>query len=133
MMAATISPSDRRRFFMFVGAGIVNTCFGYAAFAFFIWAGVGNDLAVLFSTIAGIAFNFGTIGAVFSSRGFSRLPYFLGVYGVLFVANILLLRVFISSGTGPYLGEAIVIIMLIPISFVAMRRLVFVPAPEQIP
>jgi hypothetical protein len=130
-MAVTIPPSDWRRFFIFVGAGVINTCFGYAAFAFFIWIGVGNDLAVLFSTVAGVAFNFGTISAVFASRGLSRLPYFLGVYGVLFVANIFMLRAFVSAGTSPYLGEAIVITLLTPISFVAMRRLVFVPAPEQ--
>ena len=133
MMAAFVSPSDRRRFVMFVGAGIVNTCFGYAAFAFFIWAGVGNDLAVLFGMIAGVAFNFGTIGAVFSSRGFSRLPHFLAVYGALLFTNILMLRALVAAGTGPYLGEAIIIALLTPISFVAMRRLVFVPAPEQVP
>ena len=132
MIASFASLSERTRFLNFVGAGVVNTGFGYAVFAFFIWAGVGNDFAVLMSTIAGVAFNFGTISAVFESRGFSRLPYFLGVYAVLLVANVLMLRTFVSWGSGPYLGEAIVIMMLTPISFLAMRRLVFAPAPEQI-
>jgi hypothetical protein len=130
-MATIASPSDRRRFFLFVGAGVVNTCFGYAAFAFFIWLDLGNDFAVLFGMMAGVAFNFGTISAVFSSRGFSRFPYFVGVYSALLVTNILMLRALVASGFGPYLGEAIVITLLTPISFVAMRRLVFVPAPEQ--
>ncbi len=132
-MAATVLPSDWRRFAMFIGAGIVNTCFGYTAFAFFIWVGLGNDLAVLFGMTAGIAFNFGTIGAVFSSRGFSRLPHFLAVYSALLFTNIMMLRSLVAAGTGPYLGEAIIIALLTPISFVAMRRLVFVPAPEQVP
>ncbi len=132
-MAAIVLPSDWRRFAKFIGAGIVNTCFGYAAFAFFVWVGLGNDLAVLFGMIAGIAFNFGTISAVFSSRGFSRLPHFLAVYGALLVTNILMLRALVAAGTGPYLGEAVIIALLTPISFVAMRRLVFVPAPEQVP
>ena len=132
----TVAPAphmDWIRFLRFLIAGVINTCFGYAAFAFFIWTGLSNDWAVLFGMIAGIAFNFGTIGAVFSSSGFARLPHFLIVYGALLVANILLLRALVASGCGPYIGEAIVVSILTPISFIAMRRLVFVPAPEQTP
>ncbi len=129
-MASAAIPTDRRRFLMFIGAGVINTCFGYTAFAFFRWVGFGNDLAVLFGMIAGIAFNFGTIGAVFSSRGMSRLPYFLGVYGILLLSNMLALRGLVALGVNDYLGEAIIVVLLTPISFIAMRLFVFPTAPE---
>jgi hypothetical protein len=129
-MALATIPTERRRFLMFVGAGVINTCFGYAAFAFFRWVGFSNDLAVLFGMIAGIAFNFGTIGAVFSSRGVSRLPYFLGVYGLLLISNMLALRGLVALGINAYLGEAIIVALLTPISFFAMRLFVFPTAPE---
>lgn len=132
MVLATI-PADRRRFLLFVGAGVINTCFGYAAFAFFKWVGFSNDLAVLLGMIAGIAFNFGTIGAVFSSRGVSRLPYFLSVYGLLLISNMLALRGLVALGINAYLGEAIIVVLLTPISFIAMRLFVFPTAPEPNP
>jgi putative flippase GtrA len=121
---------EKKRFAMFIGTGVVNTLFGYAAFAFFLWAGVGHDLAVLFGMIAGIIFNYGTIGAVFASRGFSRLPHFLAVYAVLLMTNIFSLRFLTGQGFNAYLGEALIVAVLTPISFLAMRH-VFTPAPEQ--
>lgn len=132
-MASAAVQTERRRFLMFVGAGVINTCFGYAAFAFFRWMGFGNDLAVLFGMIAGIAFNFGTIGSVFSSRSVSRLPHFLGVYSILLICNILALRGLVLLGINAYLGEAIIVVLLTPISFIAMRLFVFPTAPERTP
>lgn len=132
MSAPTASNGEGRRFALFIGAGMVNTLFGYCAFAFFLWAGLGNDLAVLFGMIAGIIFNYGTIGAVFASRGFGRLPYFLAVYGALLVTNILLLRFLVARGMNPYLGEALIVAVLTPISFLTMRA-VFAPLKEQKP
>jgi putative flippase GtrA len=133
-MSAAISArqvlSERRRFLAFLGVGVINTCFGYAAFAFFLWIGFDNDLAVLFGMVAGILFNYGTIGAVFASRGLARLPHFLAVYGSLLVANIFALKALTSAGMNPFFGEAIIIAFITPISFLAMRRFVFPPAPE---
>jgi hypothetical protein len=123
-------PSDRHRFVAFLGAGMINTGFGYAAFAFFLWTGIGNDLAVLCGTISGVIFNFGTFRAVFSSRGLSRLPRFLAVYGTLLIINILALRWLTATGINPYLGQGLVVAAITPISFLSMRRFVFVAVPE---
>jgi putative flippase GtrA len=122
--------SDRHRFAAFLGAGVINTGFGYAAFAFFLWTGIGNDLAVICGTISGVLFNFGTFRTVFSSRGLSRLPHFLAVYGALLVINILALRWLTAMGINPYLGQGIVVAAITPISFLSMRRFVFAVAPE---
>jgi hypothetical protein len=81
------------------------------------------------STIAGVAFNYGTYGKVFAAKGFARLPAFVTVYGALLFANILLLRFFVAEGTGPYLGQALVLLLVVPITYIALKRFVFAPEP----
>ena len=126
------APAQRRSVLrqagFFLAAGGLNTCFGYAAFAAFLWLTGSKDLAVILGTVAGIAFNFGTYGAVFCRTGFARLPHFIAFYAAVLGANILLLRVLTSAGVNPYLGQAAVILLITPISFVIMRGLIF---PEQ--
>lgn len=122
--------SEMIRFALFLGAGALNTLFGFATFAALLRAGTGNDLAVVLGTLAGIAFNFKTFGAVFAAQGYGRLPWFVGVYAAFALANVALLRLATGAGLNPYLGEAAVIAVITPLSFLAMRRLVFPPAPE---
>jgi putative flippase GtrA len=117
----------------FLLAGGLNTLFGYSAFAMLIWVGAGNDIAVIISTIAGVAFNYGTYGKVFASHGFARLPAFVAIYGALLLANILALRFFVAAGTGAYLGQLFVLILIVPITYLALKRFVFAPKPEQRP
>jgi putative flippase GtrA len=125
MSGASFILAERRRIAAFIAAGIFNTLFGYGAFALFLWAGLGKDFAVLFGMIAGIAFNYGTIGSVFAAQGFSRLPHFLATYALLFVANISSLRLLESFGVGHLIAEAVILACLVPITFLAMRLYVF--------
>jgi putative flippase GtrA len=118
------------RFLHFLVAGGLNTLFGYSAFAALIWAGVSNDAAVIGSTVAGVTFNYGTYGKVFAAQGFARLPAFVAIYGALLLANILMLRFFVTTGTSAYVGQALVLILIVPITYVALKRFVFAPAPE---
>jgi putative flippase GtrA len=127
---ATVRPSTVRQGTWFLAAGALNTCFGYAAFALFLWLTGSKELAVLLSTAAGIAFNFGTYGTVFARNGFGRLPHFIAFYLLLLAANILLLRLLAGAGMNPYFAQAIIIVLVTPISFVTMRALVFPAAPE---
>jgi putative flippase GtrA len=123
----------RRHVLLFLAAGGLNTCFGYAAFVVFLWLGNSKEVAVVLGTAAGIAFNFQTYGAVFSRSGFGRLPHFVALYLVLLGANILLLRLLTASRLSPYAGQAIIVVLSTPISFVAMRTVVFPAADEARP
>jgi putative flippase GtrA len=125
MMRLSLIKAERRRFIIFIAVGILNTLFGYGAFALFLLAGLSNDLAVLFGMIAGILFNYATVKQVFSAHGLTRLPHFLVAYAVLLIINISSLRLLSSQGVNAFLGEAIIVICLTPISFLAMRFLVF--------
>ncbi|MDE2596948.1 MAG: GtrA family protein [Sphingomonadales bacterium] len=113
------------RFGLFLAAGAVNTLFGFAVFAALIALGTGNDLAVVLSTVAGVLFNFQTYGKVFSAQGFSRLPHFVGTYAAILAANILTLRALTAAGCNAYLGQALVVTVIAPLSFLVMRRWVF--------
>lgn len=119
-----------RQAIWFLVAGGLNTCFGYAAFAACLWATQSKELAVVLGTVAGVAFNFTTYGAVFSRTGFARLPHFVIFYAALLAANIVLLRLLTSGGMNAYAAQAVFILFSIPISFVTMRTLVF-PRPDE--
>lgn len=121
----TADASTLRRGALFLAAGGLNTCFGYAAFALFLWLTTSKELAVVLGTVAGIAFNFGTYRAVFSRTGFARLPHFLAFYCAFLGANIVLLRLLTSAGVDPYLAQAIIIVLSTPVSFLTMRTLIF--------
>lgn len=114
----------------FLAAGILNTCFGYSAFGFLVWIGLANDAAVIGSMLAGMAFNFGTFRRAFSEKGLSRLPAFLLVYGMLLLSNIFVLRILVAAGAGPFIGQAIIVVLITPISFFALKRFVFSTATE---
>jgi putative flippase GtrA len=122
--------AEQIRFLRFLIAGGLNTLFGYTAFAALVWAGVTNDAAVIGSTIAGVAFNYGTYSRVFAAQGFARLPAFIAIYGALLLANILALRFFVAAGTGAYVGQALVLILIVPITYLALKRFVFASQPE---
>ncbi len=130
MNIATLTSTERVRFLRFLAAGFLNTCFGYSAFAFFVWIGLPNDAAVICGTLAGIAFNFGTFRLAFSGKGFGRLPAFVLVYGILLLSNIIALRVLVSEGAGPFIGQAIIVALITPVSFFALKRFVFTSVPE---
>jgi putative flippase GtrA len=74
------------RFFLVAG---LNTAFGAAMYAFLVFVGLGYVWASLLGMIIGIMFNFQTYGGlVFGSRSPRLIFRFVGVYGIMYVANI---------------------------------------------
>jgi len=118
-------PQTFRQAALFLAAGALNTCFGYAAFAVFMRTTGQKELAVVLATATGVAFNFGTYRTVFAKSGFERMPHFIMFYALVLAGNILLLRQLTAMGANAYIGQAIVLIIVTPISFVAMRSFVF--------
>ena len=66
----------------FLIVGFLNTLFGYSLYAFFIYLGLNYVLAILFSTILGIVFNFKTIGKFVFQNDSNKLiiKFFLYIY-----------------------------------------------------
>jgi len=96
------------RFFLVSG---LNTAFGYGLFALFLYLGITYPYALFMSTLAGILFNFKTIGNIVFKNNNNILIYrFFGVYGVMYICNLCGLLFFNSININNYLGGAILVI-----------------------
>lgn len=80
-------------FVKFILVGILNTAFGYLAFALLLFAGLHYTLAVILSTVAGILFNFKTTGVIVFKNNNNKLIFkFVAVYALTCTIGIIILR-----------------------------------------
>ena len=114
-------------FIRFILVGILNTMVGYGLFALFIYLGLHYSLAVLFSTVLGVLFNFKSIGKlVFNSNNNERIYHFIGVYVLLYLLNVSGLWGLSSIGMeNMYVAGAILLAPLAIISFILNKNFVF--------
>jgi putative flippase GtrA len=85
---------DKSVVFRFLVMGVINTLFGYAVFSLLIYLGLGYVIACLISTIAGILFNFQTLGKIVFKRSDNRLLFrFIGVYFFLYFFSITFIKI----------------------------------------
>lgn len=114
-------------FVKFVLVGVVNTVFGYSAYAFFVWLGCGDFTAPLFSTICGVLFNFKTIGKLVFGNSSNRLLFrFFAVYLFTYALTVLLLKLFASAGLqNRYISGALILAPMALISFFLNKNFVF--------
>ena len=81
-------------FIKFILVGILNTAFGYLAFALLLFLGLHYTLAVILSTIAGVLFNFKTTGTlVFKNHNNKLIFKFVAVYAITATLGIIILRI----------------------------------------
>jgi len=119
----------KNQFIRFLFIGGINTLFGYGIFSLFLFIGLHYSLAALLGTILGILFNFKTTGViVFNSRDNSLIFKFFGVYGVVYVLNVLGLYLFSLAGVGAYISGALLILPMACVAFVLNKKFVFKPA-----
>lgn len=115
------------QFVTFLFVGVLNTLVGYILYAFFVWVGCNYIFAPLFSTILGVLFNFKTIGViVFKSHNNRLLGKFFGVYGMVYVCNVLGLKCLDKVGvTNMYIAGAILVLPLALLGFCLNKKWVF--------
>ena len=117
----------KRQDVKFLLVGIMNTAFGYGLFALFIYLGLYYPLAVLFSTILGVLFNFKTIGKlVFGSSDNGLIFRFILVYIITYFLNIFFLWLFKWLGfDNMYINGFLLLIPLAAVSFLLNKFFVF--------
>lgn len=116
----------KKQVIRFIIVGVVNTLFGYGIYALLIFFGLNYVYAVFFATIAGILFNFKTIGHyVFESHDRSLLLKFFIVYTVVYLANVGLIRFFSLWGIDYYTAGFLAVVPCAAISFILNRQFVF--------
>jgi len=130
MLKSKIQESSFIRFLL---VGAVNTIFGYSVFVLFSIAGVHYSIAIIFSTLAGVLFNFKTIGIlVFGSHDNRLIFRFLGVYLVIYLINLIGLKNMDTYHVNHYLAQAMLAPELALISFFLNKKLVFNQGTPQI-
>ena len=104
----------------------INTVFGYGLFALFLYLGLSYSIALLISTIAGVFFNFKTIGnLVFKAHDNRLIVKFFGVYALTYCCNLSCLYVLTNLGINAYISGALLAIPIGILSFVLNKILVF--------
>lgn len=104
--------------------GLLNTLFGYSIFAGLVLAGLWPGAALVFATIAGVAFNYqSSRRLVFRSQG--RMPQFVMVYATVLALNWVALRVLLWLGLSDLLAQAMLVLPVAALSFIGQRVFVF--------
>lgn len=118
--------NSQLQFCLFILVGALNTVFGYAIFSLFIFLKIHYVMATLFSTIAGVIFNFFTTGfIVFQNKKIKLFIKFFLAYLALYLINISIIYALKSHNINTYLSGAVSIGSLSFISFIVSKYYVF--------
>ena len=125
-------PEPRRRriklIARFIAVGLLNTVVGYTIYGILILLNVPYLAALFVATIAGVIFNYFSIGRlVFKSRG-GRVVFvkFIAAYGVVYCINAAALEVLIKHFQfNPYIGQALCVPLSVIISWLIMNYWVY--------
>lgn len=114
------------QFVRFLLVGVLNTAFGYGCFAALLFVGVHYSVALLASTVLGVLFNFKSTGAlVFGSHDNRRIVRFVGTYGVVYLCNLLGIRVLVQAGLTPAVAGAVLLFPAAVLAFALNKKFVF--------
>ncbi|KQV47549.1 MULTISPECIES: GtrA family protein [unclassified Duganella] len=108
--AGTAKPDSgaAARLLRFIGAGMLNTAFGYAVYAALLLLTLPYLAALFISTVAGVIFNYFSFGRMVFDGHMNRVVFarFVLAYALIYAVNAGLLHLFaVAWGLGPYLGQ----------------------------
>lgn len=113
-------------FIRYLLVGGLNTVFGYTVFALLVYLGLHYSIALFFATVAGIFFNFKTIGHfVFARSEWKFLWKFIMIYGVLYIVNVCCIFVLLYYVNNVYLANALALIIIAGLGFFLNRSFVY--------
>ncbi len=111
---------------IFILVGGLNTLFGYSLYAFFIYIGLRYPLAILFSTLLGILFNYRSIGKfVFNYSNHDLFFKFIGVYLIIYLFNLFLIQIVHSLVVNLYFAGFIALPPSATLAFILNKHFVF--------
>ena len=114
------------QFVRFLLVGGLNTIFGYSVYALFTFMNFNYSVAIMLATIAGIIFNFKTIGRIVFKNHNNRLIFkFLGVYVVYYLLNLTGITLLNKYVPNKYISQVILVLPLAGVSFYLNKKYVF--------
>jgi putative flippase GtrA len=112
--------------FRFCLFGGLNTMLGFSIYAGLSWIGLHFTLASLISLIVGIiAGHWGSRNLVFRSSRRNSFVRYVILWGGLYLVNISLIALSISLGLTQIWAGAAAVFIVVPLSFILQRSLVF--------
>ena len=116
----------QKQFFRFLCIGVINTVFGYCAYAFLVILGIDYRVALTISTTLAVLFNYNTNGRfVFRNSGKKVLLKFILSNAIIYIFNQVLLITLVSFAMGKLVSQAVIIPIIIIITFVINKKWVF--------
>lgn len=116
----------QKPFFRFLFIGGINTIFGFGTYSLLILMGVNFKWAIFISMIVNVMFNFITIGrVVFKNSNNFLILKFIGVYALVYFANVLGVGFFLKMGLNSIVGGALCVLPVAVLSFFLNKIFVF--------
>lgn len=115
------------QFVLFLVMGGINTVFYYALYSLLIYAGLHYAAAVGIATVCGVLFNFQTFGrVVFKDFQMRLLGRFVGVYVIVYAANVAGLKILETAGLeNKYIAGAVLVLPVALLGYVLNKTFVF--------
>ena len=121
------SGDERRRLWRYYQTGVVNTLFGYGAFAALVALGLNIYAAQIVAHVAGVAFNYVTYSG-YAFRGHNASPgRFIASYAVNYLLSLAALAGFTHLGFSPYAAGLFSVIGVSLINYFILAKAVFTP------
>lgn len=124
-MAGPMSRARVLEVWRYYQAGVLNTAFGYGAFALLVWLGLNMFVAQLVSHLAGMVFNYFTFSRhVFRDCPPDKIRYVLSYAGnyAMGLAGLAVVSRAISS---PYLAGLVTLVVVSALNYFLLRFFVF--------
>ncbi len=110
----------------FAAVGLLNTAFGYSIYAVALWVGLNYAAAAAVGTVLGVIFNFKTTGRlVFHSKDNRLVLKFLGVYILVYLANVMGLSLLTIVGLSAYVAGLVTLLPAAILAFLLNKKWVF--------
>lgn len=111
----------------FLLVGFFNSIFGFSVFSLIVFLGGETWLALLGGNVAGVFFNFFTIGGfVFLDLRFHRIPLFVLVYVGLFFTNLKSIEyIIVYTKFDRITAQALLTAPMAILSYFVMKEIVF--------
>jgi putative flippase GtrA len=121
------SAEQRKRLWRYYQAGVVNTLFGYGAFAALVASGLNIYVAQIIAYIVGVTFNYVTYSRYVFHGQRASPGRFIASYAVNYALSVLALAGFTHLGFSPYAAGLFSTIGVSLINYFILGKVVFAP------
>ena len=115
-----------KKFVRYIFVGVINSAFAYSIFVLFMYLGIHYRFSVLLTLIAGVLFNFKTIGSIVFKSSDNKLIFrFVLSYVVIYVISVAGLDILKRCGISMYIGGILLMPLSAVVSFTMFNLFVF--------